>query len=104
MGPKADEGADYETKDDETNDNEADEQPGTTDMPEIESEESAAQRREHEGKGLKILTPEQMLRRLPISLAQLKAENNSAKLNNEIRQCCILCIDQKSYARQSISI
>ena len=41
-----------------------------------------------EGGGLKILppTPQQMLRRLPISLAQLKAGNNSEKLKNEIRQ------------------
>ena len=36
--------------------------------------------------GLKILTPNQMLCRLPISLAQLKAGNNSEKLKNEIRQ------------------
>ena len=39
-----------------------------------------------EGKGLKILTPNQMLSRLPISLAQLKGENNSEKLKNQIRQ------------------
>ena len=38
-----------------------------------------------EGKGLKILTPNQMLRRLPINLAQLKARNNSERLKNEIR-------------------
>ena len=38
------------------------------------------------GKGLKLITPNQMLSRLPISLAQLKAGNNSEKLNNEIRQ------------------
>ena len=38
------------------------------------------------GLGLKILTPNQMLSRLPISLAQLKAGNNSKKLKNEIRQ------------------
>ena len=38
-----------------------------------------------QGEGLKILTPRQMLSRLPISLAQLKAGNNSEKLN-EIRQ------------------
>ena len=38
------------------------------------------------GKGLKILTPSQMLSRLPISLAQLKAGNNSEKLKNEIRK------------------
>ena len=36
--------------------------------------------------GLKILTPDQMLSRLPITLAQLKAGNNSEKLKNEIRQ------------------
>ena len=70
MGSKADEEIDDET----------DEQPDTTDIPELESEKSAAQRREHEGQGLKILTPEQMLSRLPISLAQLKAGNNSEKL------------------------
>ena len=35
---------------------------------------------------LKTLTPDQMLSRLPITLAQLKAGNNSEKLKNEIRQ------------------
>ena len=38
------------------------------------------------GKGLKMLTPNQILNRLPISLAQLKAGNNAEKLKNEIRQ------------------
>ena len=38
------------------------------------------------GKGLKILTPNQMFSRLPISLSQLKAGNNSEKLKSEIRQ------------------
>ena len=41
---------------------------------------------EKRGQGLKILTPNQMPSRLPISLAQLKAENNSEKLKSEIRQ------------------
>ena len=36
--------------------------------------------------GLKILTPKQMLQRLPIALAQIKAGNNSESLLNEIRQ------------------
>ena len=36
--------------------------------------------------GFKMLTPDQMLSRLPISLVQLKAGNNSEKLNNEIKQ------------------
>ena len=39
-----------------------------------------------QGWGLKILTPNQMLSRLPITLAQLEAGNNSEKLKNEIRQ------------------
>ena len=39
-----------------------------------------------EGKGLKILTPNQMLSRLPITLAQLKAGNNSEKLKNTVRE------------------
>ena len=39
-----------------------------------------------EGTGLKILTPKQVLQRLPISLAQIKAGNNSQSLLNEIRQ------------------
>ena len=34
----------------------------------------------------KILTPNQMLKRLPIVLAQIKAGNNSESLLNEIRQ------------------
>ena len=38
------------------------------------------------GKGLKTLRPNPMISRLTISLAQLKAENNSEKLKNEIRQ------------------
>ena len=42
--------------------------------------------RKQQGLELKILTPNQMLSRLPIYLAQLKAENNSEKLKNEIRQ------------------
>ena len=42
--------------------------------------------REQEGIGLKILTPNQMLKRLPIALAQVKAGNNSESLLNEIRQ------------------
>ena len=51
-----------------------------------------------QGSGLKILTPNQMLSRLPISLAQLKAGNNSGKLKNEIRQIlCSLYRSKKTY-------
>ena len=39
-----------------------------------------------EGEGLKILAPNQMLKRLPIALAQIKAGNNSESLLKEIRQ------------------
>ena len=41
--------------------------------------------REQEVIGLKILTPNQMLKILPIALAQVKASNNSESLLNEIR-------------------
>ena len=64
----------------------SDEQLDTTDMSELESEESAAERRNQQGQGLKILTADQMLSRLPITLAQLKAGNNSQKLINEVTQ------------------
>ena len=45
-----------------------------------------AKQNKTEGEGLKILTPKQMLQRLPIAFAQLKAGNNSENVLNEIRQ------------------
>ena len=45
-----------------------------------------AKQNETKGTGLKILTPKQMLQRLPIALAQVKAGNNSESLLNKIRQ------------------
>ena len=45
-----------------------------------------AKQNKTEGTGLKILTPKQMLQRLPIALAQVKGGNNSESLLNEIRQ------------------
>ena len=42
--------------------------------------------RQEQGQGLKTSTPNQMLSRLSISIAQLKAGNNSEKLKNEIKQ------------------
>ena len=47
---------------------------------------SQAKYRATKGTGLKILTPKQMLQRLPIAPAQVKAGNNSESLLNEIRQ------------------
>ena len=52
------------------------------------------------GIGLKILTPDQMLIRLPITLAQLKAGNNSKKLKNEIRQLLYSLYRSKKLAKQ----
>ena len=55
-----------------------------------------------EGEGLKILTPNQMNSRLPISLAQLQAGNNSEKLKNEIRQLLYSLYRSKKYDQTSI--
>ena len=52
------------------------------------------------GQGLKILTPNQMLSRLPITLAQLKAENNSEKPKNEIRQLLFSLYRSKNLTKQ----
>ena len=57
-----------------------------------------------EGKGLKILTPDQMLSRLPITLAQLKAGNNSEKLKNEIRQLLYTLYRPKQLYKSLIDI
>ena len=45
------------------------------------------------GKGLKILTPKQMLQRLPIGFSQVKAGNTSEILLNEIKQ--VICSQEK---------
>ena len=45
-----------------------------------------AKQNETKGKGLKVLTPKQMIQRLPIALAQVRAGNNSKNLLSEIRQ------------------
>ena len=57
-----------------------------SDMPPLEGDEEEVK----EGKGLKILTPKKLLIRLPTLLAQIKAENNSYKLKNEVRQILYL--------------
>ena len=53
-----------------------------------------------QGQGLKILTLDQMLSRLPISLAQLKAGNNSQKLKNKIRQLLYSLYRSKKLTKQ----
>ena len=51
-----------------------------------EEDREALRNRNNEGRGLKILTKQQMFSRLPIVLAQIQAGNNSQKLKNELRQ------------------
>ena len=53
-----------------------------------------------EAKGLKLLTPNQILSRLPITLAQLEAGNNSEKLKNEIRQLLYSLYHSKNVTKQ----
>ena len=61
---------------------------------------SNRQNRKQQGLGLKILTPNQILSRLPITLAQLKAVNNSEKLKNEIRQLLYSLYRSKKLTKQ----
>ena len=56
--------------------------------------------KQQQGTGLKILTPNQILSRLPNSLAQLKAGNNSDKLKNEIRQLFYSLYCSKNMTKQ----
>ena len=42
--------------------------------------------KQQKGKGIKVLTPKQMLQRLPIALVQVKAGNRSENLPNAINQ------------------
>ena len=56
------------------------------------------------GQGLKILTPNQILSRLPILLAQLNAGNNSEKLKNKLGNYCILFTDQKNLQSNTIKV
>ena len=81
-------------------DKETNEQPNTTNMSELESGESAEERRNQTGKGLKILAASQMLSRLPIILSHLKAGNNSEKLKNEIRQLLYSLYRSKNVTKQ----
>ena len=53
-----------------------------------------------QGQGIKKLTPNQMPSRLPISLAQLEAGNNSNKLKNEIRQLLYSLYRSKNMTKQ----
>ena len=53
--------------------------------------------------GLKILTPKQLLPRLPITLAQVKAGNNSENLLNKIRQIVYSLYNQNKSVKKYIT-
>ena len=61
-------------------------------------------KQKQEEKGLNILTPDQMLSRLPIIFAQVKAGNNSQNLKTKLDNYCILCTDQKNLQNNAIII
>ena len=67
-------------------------------MPSLEGDEEEVK----EEKGLKILTPNKLLTRLPILLAQIKAGNNSYKLKNEIRQILYLLYQHNKITKKSL--
>ena len=66
------------------------------DIPELGSKETD----EQPGEGLKIWTPNQILSRLQISLAQLKAKKNSEELKNQIRRLLYSLYRSKRLAKQ----
>ena len=53
-----------------------------------------------QGTGLKILTPKQMLQKLPIAVAQIKAGTNSECLLNEIRQVVYYLYNSKEITKK----
>ena len=61
---------------------------------------SEAKYRATKGTGLKVLTPKQMLQRLPIALAQVKAGNNSESLLNEIWQIAYSLYQSKQITKK----
>ena len=65
-------------------------------MPPLEGDEEKVKK----GKALKILTPNKLLTRLPILLAQIKAENNSYELKNEIRQILYLLYQRNKITKK----
>ena len=70
------------------------------DLPPLERDEEEVE----EGKGLKILTPNKLLTRLPIFLKQIKAGTNSYKLKNEIRQILYLLPQHNKTAKKFTTI
>ena len=56
------------------------------------------------GSGLKILTPKQMLSRLPILLAEIQAGNNPKHLKNEARQLTYSLYNSKQLSKKLYNI
>ena len=65
-----------------------------------EGEGASKTSRANKGERIKILTPNQMLKRLPIALAQIKAGNNSESLLNEIRQIIYSLYRSKEFTKK----
>ena len=61
---------------------------------------SEAKNKATKGTGIKLLTPKRMLQRLPITLAQVKADNNSESLLSEIRQIVYSLYQSKEITRK----
>ena len=53
--------------------------------------------------GLKLLSPKQILQRLPIAVAQIKAGNNSETLLNEIREIVYSLFQSKEITKKVYS-
>ena len=66
----------------------------------ISEAKTKSKQNETKGKGIKILTSKQMLQRLSIVLAQVKAGNNSQNLLNEIRQIIYLLYQSKEITKK----
>ena len=69
-------------------------------MPPLEGDEEKVK----EGKGLKILTSNELLTRLPILLAQINAGNNSYELKNETRQILYLLYQHNKITKKSYNL
>ena len=78
------------------------------DYSSVISEAKLKAKNETSGKGLKVVTPKQLLQRLPIALAQVKAGNNSEILLNEIRKIVYFLYQSKKslkkYTTTSLSL
>ena len=69
-------------------------------MPPLEGDEEEVK----EGKELEILTPNKLLNKLPILLAEIKAGKKSYKLKNEIRQILYLLYQHNKITKNQVII